>query len=130
MIAYMDTAIAAPLVDEPPLYIEIAANIRSLMGRHEVSQERVGAYLGMSQPTFSKRMHGKTDWTYNELLKIARFFNVEINEVVSSTRWFAESPALTVFTQDGPVQQTLPFGRDLKVVPTLAPAVRELALLT
>lgn len=56
----------------------VAGNVLALMGRNRVSQVKLGRFLGMSQPTLSKRLAGLVAWDIDELERIAEFFATSI----------------------------------------------------
>lgn len=53
-----------------------AANIRAEMARKGLTQRDLAALLGLSQPTVSARMRGRTEFTVSELRAIASWLNV------------------------------------------------------
>ena len=60
----------------------IAANIRSLMGRHRVTQKRIGEVIHLTQGPVSERLSGKIAFDTDELLAIAAEFNVEVTALL------------------------------------------------
>jgi len=56
--------------------------IRALMGRHRMSQKRLGETLGMSQPTMSARMRGEVTFNLDELEAVAATFDVPITDLL------------------------------------------------
>lgn len=82
------------------------------MGRHQVTQKRLAAYLKaqgfqLSQPSLSKRLAGHVPWTVDELEAVAQFFDKNIMDLLPNLRWNTETPALSVVPSPG--QQELPF---------------------
>jgi len=104
-------------LDEPDDDQEaVAANIRALMGRHRVSQQRLASAIGLSSRGMSERLSGKTNFTVRELGRIARFFGKSLGDLVTPillglyvTR--IEDPPVTSTSHE--VQLTL-FGYDTR----------------
>lgn len=61
----------------------IASEVRALMGRHRVSQTGLAAVLGMSQSALSRRLNAEQPFDADELLAIARFFKVNVTQLLS-----------------------------------------------
>lgn len=59
----------------------VAGNVRALMARRGVSQQRVAAVLDLSQTAVSKRLRGVTPWDVNEMGTLADAFGVRVHEV-------------------------------------------------
>lgn len=68
-----------------PLRSLIAGNILALMGRHRVSQRRLGEVLGLTQPPLSKRLAGKVAFDMDEIEAIAAFFDVPVTDLFDDT---------------------------------------------
>jgi transcriptional regulator with XRE-family HTH domain len=64
----------------------VAAEVRALMGRYNVTQVQLTQVLGVSQTGVSKRLRGKTPFDVNEIGILADFFNVDPSELVGGTR--------------------------------------------
>jgi transcriptional regulator with XRE-family HTH domain len=47
------------------------ANIRAEMGRRNLSGKQVAGRIGISQPSFSRRLNGEAEWSINELHAMA-----------------------------------------------------------
>lgn len=77
----------------------VAANIRALMGRYRVSQQRLADAVGISRPGLSDRLNGHTNFTVRELGRVARFFGKSLGDVV--TPLFLTSLAIASFTERG-----------------------------
>jgi len=73
----MSTVIQFPSSDDDrPLTERVSAEVRSLMGRHQVSQERLAQWLGLNQTAISARLRGVTEWKVKEIERIAEGFDV------------------------------------------------------
>ena len=55
----------------------VASNIRAEIARRNLSQRVIAEHLGVSQPSFSARMSGKTPIDVNELFAIADLLDVD-----------------------------------------------------
>lgn len=56
--------------------------IHILMRRRGMSQGDLAPHLGIDQSSMSKKLYGKRTWTLDELLTVARVFDVEITELL------------------------------------------------
>jgi transcriptional regulator with XRE-family HTH domain len=63
----------------------VAGEVRSLMGRHRVSQTRLAAALGMSQSALSRRLNGELPFDLDDVLKMADHFHVPLSAFVPAT---------------------------------------------
>lgn len=61
-----------------PVRDEVAAEVRSLMGRHRVSQTRLATALGMSQSALSRRLNGEKAFDVDDLATIAEELKFEL----------------------------------------------------
>jgi predicted transcriptional regulator len=64
----------------PPLHRSVRAELRAA----EVSQERVGAVLGLPQPAVSRRLRGITPWRADELLKVSKAFRISLDRLYNT----------------------------------------------
>ena len=85
----------------------IAANIRALMGRKRVTQTRLAAAMDKSQAYISRRLSGEVPLDTDELLFLARYFEVDVVELLAGTRSRCSTP-FTVVSDLG--QMELPYG--------------------
>jgi len=60
----------------------VGANVRAEMARRRVSQMALGAHLGLSQTTISKRLAGVTPFDINELAAIAELLHVNVVDLL------------------------------------------------
>lgn len=72
---------------DPVMRSAIAEEVRALMGRRRVTQEKLAAAIGMSQPSLSKRLFGVVPWTIDDLEAIADYFGVKITDLLPIIRW-------------------------------------------
>lgn len=68
--------------DSTPTLV-VAGNVRALMARRGVSQQRLAEVLGLSQSAISKRLRGLTPWDVNEMGTIATAFEVPIGSLLA-----------------------------------------------
>lgn len=60
----------------------VAGNVRALMARRGVNQQRIAQVLGLSQTAVSKRLRGVTPWDVNEMGTLADAFGVPITALL------------------------------------------------
>lgn len=68
----------------------VAAEVRAAMGRQKRTQTWVAAQIGMSQPTFSRRLSGEVAFDVVELVLIARALKTTVPTLVSRSRCSAQ----------------------------------------
>lgn len=56
----------------------VGANVRAEMARKGVTQQQLGAHLGLAQASISARLRGRTAFNVNELHAVAMFLNVPV----------------------------------------------------
>ena len=49
--------------------------------RHD-SQENLAQYLNLNRKSLYKRLSGKVEWTFKEVLNTAEYFGVDIAEII------------------------------------------------
>ena len=79
----MSTVIQFP--DRPsarPLSEVVSAEIRSLMGRYQVTQVMLASWLGVKQASISERLKGKSRWSLDEIDRVAAGFAVHPAELM------------------------------------------------
>lgn len=60
----------------------VARNIRAELARSETKQSWLAAELGMTQGAVSHRLTGRTDFSVNELVKIAAVLGVPLSTLL------------------------------------------------
>lgn len=55
------------------------------MAERGLSQETVGAALGMTQEAVSRRVRGKVEWRASELIKLAPVIGISVGELLDGT---------------------------------------------
>lgn len=58
------------------------------MWRNKVTQTKLGAHLGVSQPAIAKKVRGERPFTIDELLSVAAYLNLPITDLLPN----AENP--------------------------------------
>lgn len=71
-----------PERDTRPLVAHVSDEVRALMGRHQVSQTTLAAWLGLTQPAVSARLRGATEWKVSEIDRISEGFAVHPSELM------------------------------------------------
>jgi transcriptional regulator with XRE-family HTH domain len=71
----------------PPL--TVADRVRKRIRAAEVSQEELGAKLGLSQPAVSRRMSGALSWRLDELKKLAVVLGIPLADLIGSSSFTA-----------------------------------------
>lgn len=77
-------AVADRLVEDARL--AVAAEVRSLMGRHRMTQTRLADLLEMSQATISRRLTGEVAFDVDDLVRMSVVFGVNPDDFVCSLR--------------------------------------------
>lgn len=90
----------------------VAAEVRALMGRHNVTQTQLVEVLGVSQPQVGKRVRGEIAFDVTEIGLLADFFNVNPAELLGERGYPRPGP-------DG--GSALPHGGPLK--PNSGPSI-------
>jgi transcriptional regulator with XRE-family HTH domain len=54
------------------------------MARRGVKQQEIAARLGITQPSLSMRLRGRTRWTINDLVIVAETLNVPVSVLLTS----------------------------------------------
>lgn len=54
----------------------IGQEVRALMGRYNVSQIQLAAWLGVTQSSVSSRLRGTTDWKARDIERVAAGFAI------------------------------------------------------
>ena len=75
------TPLPDPLTDDDQ--DAVAANIRALMGRYRVSQQRLANAVELDASTLSRKLAGKRDFTVREVGRIARYFHQPLGSLMA-----------------------------------------------
>jgi transcriptional regulator with XRE-family HTH domain len=60
----------------------IGERVHYLMWRQKLTQAKLGAILGCSQTTVSKKVHGERPWFASELLDVAKALNTHVTALL------------------------------------------------
>ncbi|MGN6128901.1 MAG: helix-turn-helix domain-containing protein [Nocardioidaceae bacterium] len=69
-------------VDE--LTLRVSGEVRAWMARRGVRQQELADRLGITQPSLSMRLRGRTRWTINDLVIVAETLNVPVSTLLTS----------------------------------------------
>lgn len=72
----------------------LSRSVRAELRAAEISQEKVGSVLGITQESVSRRFRGKTAWRAEELMKISHAFKIPL-ERLYETRLTTPAPDTT-----------------------------------
>ena len=69
-------------VDE--LTLRVSGEVRAWMARRGVKQQELADRLGITQPSLSMRLRGRTRWTINDLVIVAETLKVPVSVLLTS----------------------------------------------
>lgn len=69
-------------ITEMPPSGRVARNVRAELARSETKQASLAAALGMTQGAVSHRLTGRTDFSINELVRIAAHLGVPLSTLL------------------------------------------------
>ena len=69
-------------VDE--LTLRVSGEVRAWMARRGVKQQDLADRLGITQPSLSMRLRGRTRWTINDLVIVAETLKVPVSVLLTS----------------------------------------------
>ncbi|WP_341935524.1 helix-turn-helix domain-containing protein [Microbacterium sp. LWO14-1.2] len=52
------------------------------MRRRRVTQSALGEVLGITQPAMGKKLYGQRSWTIDEVLAVAKYFEMPVTELL------------------------------------------------
>ena len=59
--------------------LEVSGEVRAWMARRDVKQEALAKALGMTQPSLSMRLRGRTRWTIQDLVIVSKTLDVPVS---------------------------------------------------
>lgn len=62
--------------------------IRALMAKHGMNQEKMGALIGNTYITFGKKLNGHAEFTFNDMIAIKEYFVTQGENVTIDTLFF------------------------------------------
>lgn len=66
------------------LTLLVSREVRAWMARRDVKQEALATALGITQPSLSMRLRGRTRWTVQDLATVSRVLDVPVSELLST----------------------------------------------
>jgi hypothetical protein len=61
---------------------EVAAEVRAMAARHQVTGKQIGQYLGHDEMWASRRMRGATPWTGADLVRLSGLFHCRPSDLL------------------------------------------------
>ena len=68
-------------MEQPTL--EVSGEVRAWMARRDVKQETLAKALGMTQPSLSMRLRGRTRWTIQDLVIVSKALDVPVSVLLA-----------------------------------------------
>lgn len=66
------------------LTLRVSGEVRAWMARRGVKQQEIADRLGITQPSLSMRLRGRTRWTINDLVIVAETLKVPVSALLTS----------------------------------------------
>ncbi|MHB8185773.1 MAG: helix-turn-helix domain-containing protein [Dermatophilaceae bacterium] len=63
--------------------LEVSGEVRAWMARRDVKQEGLAKALGMTQPSLSMRLRGRTRWTIQDLVIVSKTLDVPVSVLLA-----------------------------------------------
>ena len=63
--------------------LEVSGEVRAWMARRDVKQETLAKALGMTQPSLSMRLRGRTRWTIQDLVIVSKALDVPVSVLLA-----------------------------------------------
>ena len=63
--------------------LEVSGEVRAWMARRDVKQETLAKALGMTQPSLSMRLRGRTRWTIQDLVIVSKTLDVPVSVLLA-----------------------------------------------
>jgi transcriptional regulator with XRE-family HTH domain len=70
--------------DVDDLTLRVSGEVRAWMARRGVKQHEIADRLGITQPSLSMRLRGRTRWTINDLVIVAETLKVPVSVLLTS----------------------------------------------
>jgi predicted XRE-type DNA-binding protein len=74
-------AVARDEVEQQTLVV--SGEVRAWMARRDVKQEALAKALGITQPSLSMRLRGRTRWTIQDLVVVSKTLDVPISVLLA-----------------------------------------------
>ena len=59
--------------------LQVSGEVKAWMARRDVKQEALAKALGMTQPSLSMRLRGRTRWTIQDLVIVSKTLDVPVS---------------------------------------------------
>jgi predicted XRE-type DNA-binding protein len=69
--------VARDVVEQQTL--DVSGEVKAWMARRDVRQEALAKALGMTQPSLSMRLRGRTRWTIQDLVIVSKTLDVPVS---------------------------------------------------
>ena len=66
------------------LTLRVSGEVRAWMARRGVKQQDLAVRLGITQPSLSMRLRGRTRWTINDLVIVAETLSIPVSVLLTS----------------------------------------------
>ena len=63
--------------------LEVSGEVRAWMARRDVKQGTLAKALGMTQPSLSMRLRGRTRWTIQDLVIVSKTLDVPVSVLLA-----------------------------------------------
>ena len=63
--------------------LEVSGEVRAWMARRDVKQAALAKALGMTQPSLSMRLRGRTRWTIQDLVIVSKTLDVPVSVLLA-----------------------------------------------
>lgn len=63
--------------------LDVSGEVRAWMARRDVKQESLAKALGMTQPSLSMRLRGRTRWTIQDLVIVSKTLDVPVSVLLA-----------------------------------------------
>ena len=74
----------------------VSSEVKSWLGRRDLTQKDLAKVLGLSQGSLSFRMRGKTPWSIAELMKTAAWLEISLSQLLGDELLNEKKPLPTV----------------------------------
>lgn len=68
------------------LTLLVSREVKAWMARRDVKQDALAKALGITQPSLSMRLRGRTRWTVQDLATVSSVLDVPVSELLSTLK--------------------------------------------
>lgn len=101
-------------VDEQAFNLAIAAEVRGLLARRQITQAQAREHLDMSPNAISRRWSGETPWSTAELLTLCDWLEIDAADVMGAAKRAARDGVGSAMGERKPVRRNIARGRTAK----------------